>query len=79
MKLKKALYGCLQSSRLWFQTMRGVLIDAGFVANDYDRCLFHKGRPGSQVNVCLDLLLSSSIGNGAGELEESIQGGEGQG
>lgn len=70
-KLKKALYGCIQSSRLWFETMRDVLLEAGFAANDYDRCLFHKGHPGSQVNVCLhvdDLLVSSSVDNGADEL-----------
>jgi hypothetical protein len=40
------------------------------MANDYDRCLFHK------VNVCLhvdDLLVSSSVGNGAGELLEFLK------
>lgn len=70
-KLKKALYGCIQSSRLWFKTMRDVLLEAGFAANDYDRCLFHKGHPCSQVNVCLyvdDLLVSSSVDNGDDEL-----------
>jgi hypothetical protein len=37
-KLKKALYGCVQSSKLWYEKLRDVLLEAGFVVNDHDPC-----------------------------------------
>ena len=42
-KLKKALYGCVQSSLLWYNKLCGVLVAAGFTENDYDACVFNKG------------------------------------
>lgn len=33
-KLKKALYGCVQSSLLWYNKLCGVLVAAGFTEND---------------------------------------------
>lgn len=52
-RLKKALYGCVQSSRLWFEHMRGVLLSFGFASNEYDPCIFHKGVVGEQCTICL--------------------------
>jgi hypothetical protein len=40
-KLKKALYGCLQSAKLWYDKLTAVLRAKGFVANDYDPCVFN--------------------------------------
>jgi hypothetical protein len=51
-KLEKALYGCVQSSRLWYEHMSGVLIAGGFY-NNYDNCVFHKGDIDHQTTVCL--------------------------
>ena len=61
-KLEKALYGCVQSSRLWYEHMSGVLIAGGFRVNNYDNCVFHKGDIDHQTTVCLhvdDLLVSA--------------------
>jgi hypothetical protein len=61
-KLEKALYGCVQSSRLWYEHMSGVLIAGGFRVNSYDNCVFHKGDAKDQITVCLhvdDLLVSA--------------------
>lgn len=72
-KLKKALYGCLQSSRLWYNHIAGVLKAAGFSPNKYDSCLFHLGPLGKQVNVCLhvdDLLITA---NHQEDLDKAIQ------
>jgi histone deacetylase 1/2 len=41
-QLNKALYGCLESGKLWFDTVRAKLIDLGFVQNPEDRCVFNK-------------------------------------
>jgi hypothetical protein len=38
-KLKKALYICVQISRLWYKKLRGVLIAREFFVNDHDQCL----------------------------------------
>jgi hypothetical protein len=61
-KLKKALYGCIQSSKLWYEKLRGVLLKYGFIQNDHDPCVFNKMMNGSQVTVAFhvdDLLVTS--------------------
>ena len=60
-KLKRALYGCVQSSKLWFDKLCHVLRDIGFVANPYDDCVFNKAVDGEQITVCFhvdDLLVT---------------------
>jgi hypothetical protein len=62
-KLLKALYGCIQSSRLWYEHIRDILVRGGFRVNDYDSCVFHKGPVGQLCTVCLhvdDLLITAS-------------------
>jgi len=41
-KLKKALYGCIQSALLWYRELSTFLISKGFIANPYDECVFNK-------------------------------------
>eukprot|EP01033_Poteriospumella_lacustris_P015043 gene15043-10761_t len=75
-RLKKALYGCVQSSRLWYETMSETLHAAGFRANDYDRCLFHKGERGDQISICLhvdDLLVTSTSQRRTNELLSALR------
>ena len=50
-KLNKALYGCIQSSRLWYNHMDEVLKEYGFRPNAYEPCIYTKGEVGSQVIV----------------------------
>ncbi len=40
-KLGKALYGCIQSARLFYEHLKKSLNSAGFVANPYEPCLFN--------------------------------------
>ena len=42
-RLLKALYGCVESAKLWNDDLSKMLIDAGFVANPEDPCVFNKG------------------------------------
>lgn len=75
-RLKKALYGCVQSSRLWYETMSETLHAAGFRANDYDRCLVHKGERGDQISICLhvdDLLVTSTSQRRTDELLSALR------
>ena len=38
-ELDKALYGCVESARLWFEDITGKLLNDGFVTNPYDECV----------------------------------------
>ena len=41
--LLKAMYGCVQSAKLWNENLSKALTSAGFVANPEDPCVFNKG------------------------------------
>jgi hypothetical protein len=42
-ELDKAMYGCVESARLWYNTIRATLVtDMGFVENPYDPCVFNR-------------------------------------
>jgi hypothetical protein len=41
-KLLKALYGCVESSKLWYDDVRKELIKLGFAHNPKDECVFNK-------------------------------------
>jgi Fe-S cluster biogenesis protein NfuA len=50
-QLKKALYGCKQSSKLWYNHLKMALEEAGFVMNEADPCVFNIVRNEVQVSV----------------------------
>jgi len=61
-RLGKALYGLVQSARLWYDTLVRVLVKEGFTANTVDECVWNKTIEGRQVSVVVyvdDLLISS--------------------
>jgi hypothetical protein len=63
-RLNKALYGCVQSARLWYEKLRGVLEGLGFAINPYDPCVFNRVRDGKQITVCAyvdDLLVTCAL------------------
>jgi hypothetical protein len=41
-RLTKALYGCIESAKLWHDDITGLLISVGFTWNDYDPCVLNK-------------------------------------
>jgi hypothetical protein len=63
--LEKALYGCVESARLWYEEISSTLLGAGLVANGKDPCVFNIVRGGHQITVCLyvDDLLVTSVDN----------------
>ena len=75
-QLKKALYGCVQSSRLWYEHMDKVLKEIGFRANGYDSCIYHKGEVGKQITICLhvdDLFVASDTQELMNELYDHLK------
>ena len=51
-ELDKALYGCVQSALLWYETYSKLLKDMGFVLNPYDMCVANSIIEGSQCTIC---------------------------
>ena len=59
--LEKAMYGCDESARLWYNTFSDFLISEGFEVNPVERCVFNKTYNGIQCTICLyvdDLLIT---------------------
>jgi virulence-associated protein VapD len=60
--LDKALYGCVESAKLWYDDLKQTLNKAGFIANTIDGCVFNKGIGVNQCTVVLhvdDMLITS--------------------
>ena len=52
-KLNKALYGCVQSARLWYNTLSTYLKNVDFEPNPVDPCVFNRyTEAGDQTTVC---------------------------
>jgi hypothetical protein len=51
--LKKALYGLIESSKLWYETLSGFLKDRGFIPNPQDQCVLNIVYRGKQLTVAL--------------------------
>lgn len=50
-KLRKALYGCVESAKLWFEHLTGTLRSLGYEPNPMDRCVWNKVEDGVQCTV----------------------------
>ena len=60
--LDKALYGCVESAKLWYELLRLTLESIGLIQNPYDACVFNKTVNGAQVTVAFhvdDLFITS--------------------
>jgi hypothetical protein len=75
-RLRKALYGCVQSAKLWYDKLCEVLAEDGYSKNDYDPCLFNKTVEGQQVTVAFhvdDLLVTSENETLIDQLQEHLE------
>jgi hypothetical protein len=50
-KLNKALYGCVESSKLWYDMLSKSIMKKGFIANPKDPCVFNLNRYHHQVTI----------------------------
>ena len=62
-QLNKALYGCIESAKLWYQEIASTLIKHGFTANPRDVCIFNKMVKQTQITIAVyvdDLMMTST-------------------
>ena len=60
-ELEKAMYGCIESAQLWYDTLKETLVNIGFKANREDPCVFNLVKDGTQCTVAVyvdDLLIT---------------------
>ena len=60
-RLDKALYGCIESAKLWYNEIAGTLGRNGFTANPRDICVFNKDVKGNQFTILVyvdDLMMT---------------------
>ena len=53
LQLKKALYGCVKSGKLWYDLLSSKPCELGFTASDYECCVFNKYGNGRQVFILI--------------------------
>lgn len=61
-RLDKALYGCVESAKLWYDDLSSTLLDMGYKKNPSDLCVFNRTTDGVQCTICLhvdDLKITS--------------------
>jgi len=63
-RLDKALYGCVQSARLWYETLTAKLSELGYNVNKYDKCVWNKtSADGEKCTICIhvdDIFMTAS-------------------
>ena len=75
-KLKKALYGLAESSKLWYSLLTGYLEELGFRRNGRDKCVFNKFINDAQCTVCVyvdDILCTSTVRSAIEWVNESLK------
>jgi hypothetical protein len=73
--LIKALYGCLESGKLWYDLLSSTLTELGFTMNWYDRCVFNKGSGDDMITVGIfvdDLFITTKFLSTIQELYEQL-------
>ena len=75
MELDKALYGCVESAKLWFELLKSSLEAAGYTANPSEPCVFNKVKDGVQVTCVIyvdDLFITSVSRELINELKDHL-------
>ncbi len=52
-RVNKALYGLIQSAKLWYEKLRSVLVSVHFVQNEMDACVFNRVRENVQTTIVI--------------------------
>ena len=56
-KLEKALYGCIESAKLWYELLAETLVEYGLIRSNYDPCLFYDLSRNIYVTIYVDDIL----------------------
>jgi len=73
-QLDKALYGCVQSAKLWYDTLTKALKKMGYVPNEVDQCVFNKGTGESMCTIVLFVDDILALSRDTEELQKLIEG-----
>jgi hypothetical protein len=57
----KALYGLIESGKLWYDTIKEKLIKNGYVQNPYEPCIFNKWHEDKQVQSTIGVYVDDLI------------------
>ena len=57
----KALYGLIESGKLWYDTIKNKLIKNGYVQNPYEPCIFNKWHDDKQVQSTIGVYVDDLI------------------
>ena len=74
--LDRALYGCVESAKLWYDDLKSTLNKAGYEPNPMDECVFNKGVGDKQCTIALhvdDMLITSANENMIVELIDKLK------
>jgi hypothetical protein len=74
--LKKALYGCIESARLFYENVSKTLSDFGFIKNEYDPCVFNKTMYDKQCTIVIhvdDLKISCADSRGVDDVIKELK------
>jgi hypothetical protein len=75
--LKKALYGCVESSSLWYQNLSLTLKGLGYIRNEIEMCVYNKlNKKGEHCTLCIhvdDLLITSVNKSMINELTDGLK------
>ena len=75
-RLDKALYGCIESAKLWYNEIAGTLRSNGFTANPRDICVFNKDVKGNQFTILVyvdDLKMTCVDKKAVLDMENSVR------
>ena len=66
-RLKRALYGCIESAKMWYDKLSSDLRQLDYAVNKHDICVFNRiEKDGSQSTICIfvdDLLVTAKSEN----------------
>ena len=74
-RLKKALYGCVQSAVLWYNELKSTLVRIGFKENPYDVCSFTRSRAESIDRILVyvdDLFITSDTEQVLDDIDDTL-------
>ena len=76
-RLRRALYGCVESARLWYEKLSTDLAQIGYVKNPVDMCVFNRNeQDGTQSTLVLhvdDCLITASTEDHLSKIIEEIE------
>jgi Reverse transcriptase (RNA-dependent DNA polymerase) len=73
--VNKALYGCIESAKLWYHELAGTFRANGFKSNPRDICIFNKNAKGTQITIVVyvdDLMTTSTDKSLVLEMEQIL-------